>query len=207
MMELEGERMASRKRKRKRQKEVPENFSQRSSQSTDDTASDPEITLVNAVSRSDGEEALRSQTKEPAPGQTGPDSTNTAGQEGSSRQVELSAQSPKGHPIAVTADENDEGDGSDDLTTREDHSQLSLQTSAFDSQDQESPTLHNPNLNPKTTSAANCTSTGAAKSNRRSRIDRRKEAYRAARSFDDDEWAFYRPISAGNGHTEVEVEL
>jgi DNA cross-link repair 1C protein len=87
------------------------------------------------------------------------------------------------------------------MTTTGEASQVSLPDSAFDSQDQEDPTL---TIDLRHTIAEPNTS---GRCSRSVSVQQRKIAYLAARARTYDAWSQVALLSAGNNHTEEEVEL
>lgn len=126
---------------------------------------------------------------------------------GNFRQARDKVAASEQHRIENESDLDDDTDATDDQDSSsnpssddddENHakkqrpSQLSLSTSAFNTP--ASTSTSNPTLRPPPPSS-------------KTRIQTRKEAYKAARGLGGREWGIYSPLSAGNSHTEPEVEL
>jgi len=101
-----------------------------------------------------------------------------------SEQRRMATETDPGDETEVSDDQHVANDDAVDVDDEQAASQLSISSSAFNTQDS--------TLSPTALT---------------SRIEDRKKAYKAARGLDGYEWAVHSPISAGNSHTEKEVEL
>lgn len=101
-----------------------------------------------------------------------------------SEQRRMATETDPGDETEVSDDQHVANDDAVDVDDEQAASQFSISSSAFNTQDS--------TLSPTALT---------------SRIEDRKKAYKAARGLDGYEWAVHSPISAGNSHTEKEVEL